>query len=108
MNALSAEVVLGTTQFLAQTPSNPSGPEFGKSSPVGLLVILALLIGVILLVRSMNRQLKKLPETFEPDHPELDQQQTKAPTGELSLLRARRNQRLYREEAQARILRRTR
>lgn len=75
MNALSAEVVLGTTQFLAQTPpSNPSGPEFGKSSPVGLLVILALLIGVILLVRSMNRQLKKLPETFEPDHPELDQQ----------------------------------
>ena len=67
MNALSAEVVLGTTQFLAQTPSNPSGPEFGKSSPVGLLVILALLIGVI-------RQLKKLPETFEPDHPELDQQ----------------------------------
>lgn len=74
VNALSAEVVLGTTQFLAQTPSNPSGPEFGKSSPVGLLVILALLIGVILLVRSMNRQLKKLPETFEPDHPELDQQ----------------------------------
>ena len=74
MNALSAEVVLGTTQFLAQTPSNPSGPEFGKSSPVGLLVILALLIGVLLLVRTMNRQLKKLPETFEPDHPELDQQ----------------------------------
>lgn len=74
MNALSAEVVLGATQFLAQTPSNPSGPEFGKSSPVGLVVILALLIGVILLVRSMNRRLGKLPETFEPDHPEADQQ----------------------------------
>ena len=73
MNALSAEVVLGTTQFLAQTPSNPSGPEFGKSSPVGLLVILALLIGVILLVRSMNRQLKKLPETFEKEDPGPDQ-----------------------------------
>ncbi|MGC0362866.1 hypothetical protein ABH922_000850 [Rhodococcus sp. 27YEA15] len=74
MNALAAELVLGTTQFLAQTPSNPSGPEFGKSSPVGLVVVLALLIGVILLVRSMNRRLRTLPETFEPDHPELDQQ----------------------------------
>ncbi|MDI9918519.1 hypothetical protein [Rhodococcus sp. IEGM 1379] len=74
MNALSAEVVLGTTQLLAQSPSNPSGPEFGKSSPVGLVVVLALFVGVILLVISMNRQLKKLPETFEPEHPELDQQ----------------------------------
>lgn len=74
MNALSAEVVLGTAQLFAQSPSNPSGPEFGKSSPVGLVVVLALFIGVILLVVSMNRKLKKLPETFEPEHPEADQQ----------------------------------
>jgi hypothetical protein len=74
VNALSAELVIGTTQLLAQSPSNPSGPEFGKSSPVGLVVVLALFIGVILLVVSMNRQLKKLPETFEPEHPEADQQ----------------------------------
>ncbi|QBJ97664.1 hypothetical protein ERC79_18250 [Rhodococcus sp. ABRD24] len=63
-------------EFLAQgtsTPSNPSGPEFGKASPFGLVLIIALLIGTVLLVRSMNKQLKKLPDTFEPEHPEADQ-----------------------------------
>lgn len=65
MNAL-------TVAILAQT--DPSGPEFGKASPVGLLVILALLVGVVLLVRSMNKQLGRLPETFEPEHPEADQE----------------------------------
>jgi hypothetical protein len=28
---------------------------------------------VLLLVRSMNRHLKKLPESFDPQHPEPDQ-----------------------------------
>ncbi|MEV0945582.1 hypothetical protein [Rhodococcus sp. NPDC049939] len=73
MNSLTTLFVAGTADLLAQTPSTPTGPEFGKASPVGLVVILALLAGVVLLVRSMNRQLKKLPETFEPEHPEADQ-----------------------------------
>lgn len=64
-------VSAGATDLLAQTPS---GPEFGKASPVGLLVILSLLAGVILLVRSMNTRLKRLPDTFEPEHPEPDQE----------------------------------
>ncbi|MFD4181206.1 hypothetical protein [Rhodococcus sp. NPDC058514] len=59
--------------WLAQTPSNPVGPEFGKASPIGFVIIVALLVGTVLLVRSMNKQLKKLPDTFEPEHPELDQ-----------------------------------
>ncbi|MEU4454856.1 hypothetical protein AB0F44_26240 [Nocardioides sp. NPDC023903] len=57
--------------YLAQ---QPTGPEFGKASPLGLLVILILLAGTVLLVRSMNKHLKGLPETFEPEHPEPDQQ----------------------------------
>lgn len=59
--------------LLAQTPGTPTGPEFGKASPLGLAVVLILLAGTFLLVRSMNRHLKNLPETFEPEHPEPDQ-----------------------------------
>ncbi|WP_433716698.1 hypothetical protein ACQP2U_35990 [Nocardia sp. CA-084685] len=59
--------------FLAQSPGTPTGPEFGKASPLGLVIILLLLAGTVLLVRSMNRHIKGLPATFEPDHPEPDQ-----------------------------------
>jgi hypothetical protein len=38
-----------------------------------LLVVVLLLISVLFLVRSMNRHLKKLPESFDPQHPEADQ-----------------------------------
>ncbi|MDH6283492.1 hypothetical protein M2284_000330 [Rhodococcus sp. LBL1] len=55
------------------TPSSPQGPEFGKASPLGLVLVVALLAGTILLVRSMNKQLRKLPDTFQPEHPEADQ-----------------------------------
>jgi len=54
------------------TPVN-TGPEFGKASPVGLLVVALLIVGTVLLIRSMNRHLKKLPGTFDPEHPEPDQ-----------------------------------
>jgi len=74
VNALTVNLLAGTADVLAQTPSSPSGPEFGKASPIGLVVILALLAGVVLLVRSMNKKLKNLPETFEPEHPEPDQE----------------------------------
>lgn len=59
------------TVFLAET--EPTGPEFGKASPIGLVLILLLLIGTVLLVRSMNKRIKNLPATFEPEHPEPDQ-----------------------------------
>lgn len=60
--------------WLAQTPGTPTGPEFGKASPLGLIIVLLLLAGTFLLVRSMNRHLRNLPETFEPEHPEPDQE----------------------------------
>lgn len=69
MNALLAQTVV-----VAQTQGTPTGPEFGKASPLGLALVVLLLIGTFLLVRSMNKHLKGLPETFEPEHPEPDQE----------------------------------
>jgi hypothetical protein len=54
-----------------ETPRN-TGPDFGKASPIGLLIVVLLLIGTILLVRSMNRHLRKLPGSFDRDNPEAD------------------------------------
>jgi hypothetical protein len=55
-----------------EAPRN-TGPDFGKASPFGLLVIVLLLIGAFLLVWSMNRQLKKVPDSFDRGHPAPDQ-----------------------------------
>jgi len=57
---------------IADAPHN-HGPDFGKASPLGLLVVVLLLIATLLLLRSMNRQLKKVPKTFDSEHPEPDQ-----------------------------------
>lgn len=71
----STELVLAANQawtgpvLLGQ--SNPSGgengtgAEFGKSAPIGLVIILILLVALILLIRSMNRHVRKMPESFD-------------------------------------------
>jgi hypothetical protein len=64
---------LAALALLADSGPHNSGPDFGKASPFGLLVVVLLLIAVVFLVRSMNRHLKKLPESFDPQHPEPDQ-----------------------------------
>ncbi|CCQ15339.1 putative uncharacterized protein [Rhodococcus sp. AW25M09] len=51
----------------------PTGPEFGKSSPIGLVILVALLVGTALLIWSMNKKIKRLPATFEKGDPALDQ-----------------------------------
>ncbi|KUI47383.1 hypothetical protein AU198_23490 [Mycobacterium sp. GA-1199] len=58
--------LLLAVDFLAQDPPRDTGPDFGKASPLGLLIVVLLLIGTFLLVRSMNRQLRKVPESFDP------------------------------------------
>jgi hypothetical protein len=57
------------TTLIAQQP-NPSDPggqgeDFGKSSPLGLLVLILFLIAVVFLVRSMSKHLKRLPASFD-------------------------------------------
>ena len=49
--------------LLADGPTK-TGPDFGKASPVGLLVVVLLLIAVFGLVWSMNRHLKKARDHF--------------------------------------------
>ena len=56
--------------LLADDAPRDTGPDFGKASPFGLVVVVILLIGTFLLVWSMNKHLKKLPESFDPEHPE--------------------------------------
>ena len=59
--------------LLADETPRDTGPDFGKASPFGLVVVVILLICTFLLVWSMNRHLRKLPESFDPEHPEPDQ-----------------------------------
>jgi len=58
-----------TVAVVAQ-PSQPNEPggrgeDFGKSSPVGLLVLLLFFIAVAFLVRSMTKHLKRVPASFD-------------------------------------------
>ena len=60
---------------LAQNPEPPpgKGEEFGKASPVGLVVIVLLFLATVLLVRSMTKHLRKVPASFdEPTGPAAD------------------------------------
>jgi len=69
---------------LVQQPvenDKPGEEEFGKSSPLGLVVLLLFLVAVVLLVRSMTKHLKRVPESFEQNddtEPAADEQATGA------------------------------
>ena len=58
----------GIALVLAQNPEPPAdkGEEFGKASPIGLVVILVLLIATVFLVRSMTKHLRRVPASFDP------------------------------------------
>ena len=51
--------------LLADEAPKDTGPDFGKASPFGLLIVVLLLIGTFLLVRNMNKRLNRLPQSFE-------------------------------------------
>ncbi|MCZ8377579.1 hypothetical protein O6P37_01750 [Mycobacterium sp. CPCC 205372] len=67
------DTLLLAMTLLAQEQPRETGPDFGKASPFGLIVVVLLLIGTFALVWSMNKHLKRLPESFDPEHPEPDQ-----------------------------------
>lgn len=59
----------GLVVLLAQAPPAPGadrGEEFGKTSPIALVVVLLLGLATALLIRSMTRRLRNVPESFDP------------------------------------------
>ncbi|MGW0159183.1 hypothetical protein ACWDUN_07640 [Mycobacterium sp. NPDC003323] len=76
------DLLLIASTLLAEEGPRQTGPDFGKASPVGLLVVVLLLIGTFALVWSMNRHLNRLPESFDPEHPEPDQAVDEGTTSE--------------------------
>jgi hypothetical protein len=69
MTAMAVSAVLLTGVLADNGPQN-TGPDFGKASPFGLIVIVLLLIAVFGLVWSMNRHLRRVPKSFGPDEDE--------------------------------------
>jgi len=64
------------TVLAEEAPPPGKGEEFGKASPVGLVVVLLLAVATIFLVRSMSKRIRRLPASFDPpaerggaDHP---------------------------------------
>lgn len=66
LGAVPATATAGSVS-LAQNPEPPpgEGAEFGKASPIALVVILFLAVATILLIRSMTGRLKRLPASFD-------------------------------------------
>lgn len=72
MTSLSGQATLltyNTAQFLTGTQPGDNtggqGPDFGKASPVALLVLILLLIAVAFLVKSMTKHLRRVPASFD-------------------------------------------
>jgi hypothetical protein len=63
-----AAVALAETTT-ATTPASPDqggqGEDFGKSTPVGFVVLLLFFVAVAFLIRSMTKHLKKVPASFD-------------------------------------------
>ncbi|WP_372504208.1 hypothetical protein [Actinokineospora diospyrosa] len=63
------EFPITTAQVQTQPPkpADPGGQgeDFGKSSPLGFLILVLFFVAVAFLVRSMTKHLKRLPESFD-------------------------------------------
>jgi len=74
--------VTASALVLTQQPGNGDnggqGEDFGKSSPVGFLVLILFLIAVAFLVRSMTKHLKRVPASFDDPPAEEPAEQEKA------------------------------
>lgn len=61
---------IGALVLAGPQPGNDTGghgEDWGKASPVALVVLVLLFIAVALLIRSMTKHLKKVPVSFDPE-----------------------------------------
>ncbi|MGQ0840824.1 hypothetical protein [Actinokineospora sp.] len=65
MSATTAIVLVQTQP--PPTPADPGGQgeDFGKSSPLGFLILVLFFIAVAFLIRSMTKHLKRVPASFD-------------------------------------------
>ncbi|MBB3050601.1 hypothetical protein FHS23_001596 [Prauserella isguenensis] len=63
--AMTGPAMAATEVLAQQQDTGGQGQDFGKSSPVGLLLMLVFLIAVVFLVRSMTKHLKRVPASFD-------------------------------------------
>ena len=61
---MSGALATGLTVLAVDQKQLPE--DVGKAGPIGLLLIVLLLIAVLLLVKSMGRHLKRIPQSFDP------------------------------------------
>ncbi|WP_052168915.1 hypothetical protein [Actinoalloteichus spitiensis] len=61
----SAGAIAGTMVAFGVDNPGGQGEDFGKSSPVALVVLILFFVAVGLLVRSMTRHLRRLPASFD-------------------------------------------
>jgi hypothetical protein len=65
----SFSAVTGFATFAPPAPPDPGGQgeDFGKAAPVALVVLLLFFLAVALLVRSMNKHLRRVPKSFDDE-----------------------------------------
>ena len=61
-----ATLAVVVTQAQPPAPGSDRGEEFGKTSPIALVVILLLALATVVLIRSMNKRLRNVPASFDP------------------------------------------
>lgn len=84
-----AGVALSDTVAVVGQPSPVPGPEdpggrgadFGKSSPLGFLVLIVFFIAVVFLIRSMTKHLKRVPASFDKPEEEAPPEPEPKPNG---------------------------
>ncbi|MBN9112947.1 MAG: hypothetical protein J0I34_29695 [Pseudonocardia sp.] len=71
LGVVPADAQVAAVVVPAQDPEPPpgKGEEFGKASPIALVVIILLGISTVVLIVSMTRRLKKLPKSFDEEEP---------------------------------------
>ncbi|MGV9298852.1 hypothetical protein [Amycolatopsis sp. NPDC003676] len=84
--AVAVVPLTASALVLAQQPDSGDnggqGEDFGKSSPVGLLVLILFLVAVVFLVRSMSKHLKKVPQSFDKEEAGSETETAEAETAE--------------------------
>ena len=70
MTGLPVPVALAQTTTVTNPPADTDqggqGEDFGKSSPLGFIVLIVFFVAVVFLIRSMTKHLKRVPASFDP------------------------------------------